>query len=342
VINGLDKSLFFVAEISGNHHGNLSRCLELISLAKKSGASAVKFQSFSPSKMTLDLDTPDFRVSNDHPLWGGRKLIDLYRETHTPESWFPELFDHSRNLGIIPFSTPFDCESVDFLESLDCSMYKIASLETGDLRLIEKVLQTGKPVLVSTGATHLDEMREIWELSRSLKKENLIFLLCTSSYPSSPMDAHVRRLELLKSEFGGAVGLSDHTLGIGTSLAAISLGAVIIERHFTDSRKNGGLDASFSLEPSEFENLVKEGNSAYQSLGSSDWGISESETESRRLRRSIYISKNVNKGELVDEFNIASIRPGGGLAPKYLKQVLGKKFNDNYQIGTPLRLEQLI
>jgi N-acetylneuraminate synthase len=194
---------------------------------------------------------------------------------------------------------------------------------------------------VSTGATHLDEIREIWELSRNLKKENIIFLLCTSSYPSSPWDAHIRRIELIKSEFGGTVGISDHTLGIGTSIAAISLGAVIIERHFTDSRKNGGLDAEFSLEPNEFKNLVKEGSSAYQSLGSRDWRISESEAESRRLRRSLYISKNVKMGETVDESNIASIRPGGGLPPKFLKHVLGKKFNENYQVGTPLSFEQL-
>lgn len=336
-----NKSLFFVAEISGNHHGDLTRCLNLISQAKDAGANAVKFQSFSPDKMTLDLESPDFKVSRDHPLWGGKKLIDLYRKTHTPESWFPKLFEHSRSLDLIPFSTPFDCESVDYLESLGCSIYKIASLETGDLKLIEKVLLTGKPVLLSTGATYLDEIKEIWELAKKIKNTNLIFLLCTSAYPASPRDAHVSRLKLLKTEFGETVGISDHTLGIGTSIAAISLGATIIERHFTDSREKGGLDADFSLEPSEFKNLVIEGTAAHQSIGSKEWKISDSEAESRRLRRSLYICKNVTSGEIITKENIASIRPGGGLSPSYLDKVLGKKFNANYPIGTPLKFEQI-
>ena len=331
----------FVAEISGNHLGNLNHCLDLISIAKDSGANAVKFQTFIPEKMTLDIDLPDFRVSNEHTLWGGQKLIDLYRQTTTPLEWHKELFSHTRNLGLIPFSTPFDLESVDLLESLDCSVYKIASLESSDITLIKKVAQTMKPVIISTGATYFEEIQDAVDTCLSVGNENITLLVCTSAYPALPADANLNRIETLKKNFKVSVGISDHTLGIGTSIAAITLGATVVERHFTDSRHSGGLDAAFSLEPHEFKMLTIEGKSAFQSLGRKEWLITNSENESRRLRRSLYIIKDVSKGEKVSLSNISAIRPGFGISPKYLDSVIGKKFNGIYKKGLPLSFEIL-
>ena len=330
---------FFVAEISGNHNGDLDRCLNLISLAKNSGADAVKFQTFTPESMTLDIELPEFKVSNDHILWGGKKLIELYRESVTPKEWFPKLFKHARNLGIMAFSTPFDVDSVDFLETLGCPVYKVASLETGDLNLIKRIIQTGKPMIVSTGATLMNEINDIWELCQKENYKDVVFLICTSSYPAMPGDAHLRRLEILKTSFSNLVGISDHTLGIGTAIAAISLGATVVEKHFTDSRLIEGLDSKFSMEPDEFKSLVEQGKIAFESLGGRNWDITKSESESRRLRRSLYISTDVYKNEVVTLANIISIRPGYGLPPKYLSEILGKRFTNNFQRGTALKLE---
>jgi N-acetylneuraminate synthase len=332
---------FFVAEISGNHNGDLKRCLDLITLAKDSGADAVKFQTFKPESMTLDIDSPEFKVSKDHVLWGNKKLIDLYRESVTPRDWFPKLFKHAEMLGIMAFSTPFDIESVDYLETLGCPVYKIASLETSDLNLIQRIIETKKPLIVSTGATLFNEINDIWELCRKENYKDIVFLVCTSSYPAVPSDAHLRRLEVLKTSFSNLVGISDHTLGIGTAIAAISLGAKVVEKHFIDSRSNGGLDSQFSMEPHEFKTLVEQGKIAYSSLGSSEWAISKSELESRRLRRSLYIATDVCKSDLVTQSNIVSIRPGYGLAPKYLKEILGKKFKSDFPRGTALKLEYI-
>lgn len=332
---------FFVAEISGNHNGDLDRCLNLISLAKNSGADAVKFQTFTPESMTLDIDLPEFKISNEHVLWGGKKLIELYRESVTPKEWFPKLFKHATDLGIMAFSTPFDVDSVDYLETLDCPVYKVASLETGDLNLIKRIIQTRKPMIVSTGATLMNEINDIWELCQRENYKDVVFLICTSSYPAMPSDAHLNRLEILKTSFSKLVGISDHTLGIGTAIAAISLGATVVEKHFIDSRSIEGLDSKFSMEPDEFKTLVEQGKIAFESLGSSNWAITNSESESRRLRRSLYISTDVCKNEVVTQANIVSIRPGYGLPPKYLSEILGKRFTGNFTRGTALKLEHV-
>jgi pseudaminic acid synthase len=335
-MNPAVKKIEFVAEISGNHLGSISRAKELIKAASDSGATAVKFQTYTADTMTLDLET--LKVSSGHKLWGDRKLYDLYKEAHTPWDWHSELFDLCRSLNMIPFSSPFDLSAVDFLESLNVNMYKIASLETGDHSLIKRVAETGKPIMISTGATEWQEIKDLVDVVKKTGNRNLTLLLCTSSYPTDPIDTHINRLSLLKKHFKVNVGLSDHTLGIGVSIAAIALGAMVIEKHLTLNRTDGGPDSAFSLEPKEFKSLVDEGKKAFESLGKAEWQISESEKESRRLRRSLYIVKNVKKGELVSSENLKAIRPGEGCSPKYLNTLLGKTYKENYDLGTPMNI----
>ena len=331
---------FFVAEISANHLGNLERAHHLIEAAAGANANAVKFQTYTADTMTLNLDS--LAVSANHALWGGKKLFDLYQEAHTPWEWHSELFSHALSLGLIPFSSPFDSSAVEFLEKLNCPIYKIASLESGDLELIKEVGRTGKPTIISTGATQLDEIEEAVSAFLSTGNEDLTLLVCTSSYPAEPNEAHLNRISTLKNAFSVNVGISDHTLGIGVSIAAIALGATVIEKHITLKRSDGGHDSAFSMEPSEFEQLVLEGNNAKLSLGNLEWKIMDSESESRRLRRSLYVVSDVLMGEVLSPINIRAIRPGAGLKPKYFNEVIGRKFNKNLKAGTPLSLEDLV
>ena len=324
----------FVAEVSANHLGSLERALAIIEAAAASGATAVKFQTYTADTMTLNLD--HFLVSNDNKLWGGRNLYELYKEAHTPWEWHPNLFSRCRELGVIPFSSPFDSTAVDFLESLDAPMYKIASLESGDHQLIRKVSETGKPLIISTGATYWDEIEELVEVVKQTGNHDLTLLVCTSSYPSDPKDAHIKRMNLIKERLGVKVGLSDHTLGIGVSVAAVALGACVIEKHITLRRSDGGADAAFSLEPEEFMELVKEGRAAHESLGNSEWSIQESEKESRRSRRSLYVVENVKSGDLITSENLRAIRPGEGVPPKYYLDFIGKRFAKDIKAGTPM------
>jgi N-acetylneuraminate synthase len=324
----------FVAEISGNHLGSFERAKKLIVQAAESGATAVKLQTYTPDTMTLNLKS--FKVSDQHNLWGGKSLYDLYSEAFTPWEWHAELFELITKLGLIPFSTPFDISAVEFLESLNTPIYKIASLESGDHGLIKAIAQTNKPIIASTGATNLEEIDELVDLVKTSGNNDLTLLVCTSAYPAMPKDANLLRLKFLNERYKLKVGLSDHTLGIGVSLAAIALGATVIEKHFTLCRKDGGPDSAFSLEPQEFKLLVEEGFKAHSSLGSRDWNISKSEYESRSLRRSLYIVKNVKKGELITHDNLRAIRPGQGCAPKLLESLLGKYYTDDFSIGTPM------
>lgn len=333
--------LNFIAEISGNHLGSLERCLGLIESAAKSGATSVKFQTFLPESMTLDIDKDEFKVSEEHPLWGGEKLIDLYRQTQTPYSWHKEMFECAIANGITPFSTPFDTHSVDFLEDIGCSLYKIASLESSDLQLIKYVASTQKPIIISTGATTFDEVSDAVEACLTVGNKNITLLVCTSSYPATPADANLRRLELLKNTFGTQVGLSDHTLSNGVSIAAIALGATVIEKHFTTSRNDGGPDSAFSSEPHEFEALVKEGMDAWLSIGDGVWSATDSEAESRRLRRSLYLKTDAHTGDYLTAENIVAVRPGYGVSPKYFEFLLGKKLAGDYLAGTPISFEML-
>jgi len=336
VVNNESKPLF-VAEISGNHNGSLARARDLVCAAAASGAGAVKFQTYTAETMTLDIE--DFSISDDHPLWGGRRLYNLYEEAHTPWEWHQELFELCRSLGVIPFSSPFDITAVDFLESLNAPMYKIASLETSDLRLIRTVAETGKPLIISTGATEWSEIQDLVDVVRLTGNLQLTLLVCTSSYPSLPKDAHIKRMRNLRESFDVGVGLSDHTLGLGASIAAIALGATVIEKHFTLKRSDGGADAAFSMEPEEFQTLVREGISAHEALGKSEWSMQASEKESRRLRRSLFISADVQQGEEVNFSNVRAIRPGYGLDAKFYNEIQGRIFKGVFKKGTPLTLE---
>ena len=327
---------FFIAEISANHLGSFSRAKDLVIAAADAGATAVKFQTYTADTMTLNIDS--LRISKDHELWGGRTLYELYEEAHTPWDWHSELFELCRRLNVIPFSSPFDLTAVNFLESLDCPIYKIASLETSDHALIKKVAETGKPMIVSTGATTWEEIKDLVELIKKTGNTNLTLLVCTSSYPANPVDSHLNRISTIKKFFEVEVGLSDHTLGIGVSLAAIGMGAKIIEKHLTLKRSDGGPDAAFSLEPNEFKNLVEEGNRAFSSLGNSEWSIQNSEKESRRLRRSLYITEDVKAGDKITVSNLRAIRPGEGCSPKFLQDLLGKRYVRNFSMGTPMDL----
>ena len=331
------RGVLFIAEISANHLGSLERAKNLVREAARIGATAVKFQTYTADTMTLNIQ--EFSVSEGHELWGGKRLYELYREAHTPWNWHQELFKLSRDLGLIPFSSPFDLSAVEFLESLDCPMYKIASLETGDHALIRSAALTGKPLIISTGATEWDEIVELVKVVHETGNKNLTLLVCTSSYPAVPTDAHIRRIQEIREKLDVKVGLSDHTLGIGVSLAAIGLGAVAIEKHLTLRRSDGGADSAFSMEPSEFQNLVSEGKDAFQALGDKNWTIQDSEKESRRLRRSLYIVKDIKAGEILTAENIRAIRPGEGCSPKYYDQLLGKRFKNDAKMGTPLRVQ---
>lgn len=326
--------VLFIAEVSANHLGSLERAKKIVVAAARAGATAIKFQTYTADTMTLDID--NFKVSDEHELWGGRRLHSLYQEAHTPWEWHPELFNLCRELNVLPFSSPFDLSAVEFLESLNAPMYKIASLETGDHRLIRAVAETGKPLIISTGATELNEIDDLVGVVQQTGNKDLTLLVCTSSYPSNPADAHLNRIATLRSRYGVKVGLSDHTLGIGVSIAAVALGAVAIEKHITLHRKDGGADGAFSMEPEEFAILVKEGTSAFQALGNSEWSMQESEKESRRLRRSLYVVKDVKAGDVVSHENVKAIRPGGGCAPKLLEGMIGKKFHEDFVMGTPM------
>lgn len=333
------QNIFFIAEVSANHLGSLKRAHQLVDAAADAGASAVKFQTYTADTMTLDL--PELSVIEGHQLWGGRTLYSLYQEAMTPWDWHPELFEHCRERGVIPFSSPFDRSAVEFLESLDAPLYKIASLESSDHELIKLVGETGKPVIASTGATEFYEIESLVKVFHATGNRDLTLLVCTSSYPAEPSEAHIRRMKTLSDAFGVKVGLSDHTLGIGVSVAAIALGATAIEKHITLKRSDGGADGAFSMEPSEFKMLVEEGNNASVALGDSRWAIQESEAESRRLRRSLYIVQDVNKGDVATTSNVRAIRPGAGCSPALLGDLLGNKFVNSYTIGTPLTPDKL-
>lgn len=320
----------FIAEISANHLGSLRRAHDLIDLAGQCGASAVKLQTYKPETMTLNMS--DFSVSKDHGLWGGINLFELYQEAMTPWEWHSELFEHANQLGLEAFSSPFDFTSVDFLEELDCPIYKIASLETGDVDLIAYAASKGKRMIISTGASTLEEIENAVNAAENVR-EKLTLLVCTSSYPSDARDAHLSRIFTLKDKFNVDIGISDHTLGIGVSIAAIALGATVVEKHLTVKRSDGGHDAAFSLEPDEFKLLVEEGNKAAVALGSPEWSIQDSERESRRLRRSLFIVQAVKKGEVASRENIKALRPNVGGSILDINHILGKRFTRDFSAG---------
>lgn len=335
----MNPSPLFIAEISANHLGSLARAHALIDAAAKAGASAVKFQTYTPDTMTH----PNIKhtIESEHALWGSRNLYDLYKEAMTPWEWHRELFKHCHEVGVIPFSSPFDLSAVEFLESLEAPMYKIASLESSDLELIRAVATTGKPTIMSTGATEWHEIEKGVETFKKFSSAKLTLLVCTSSYPAHPKDANIARMETLRNHFKVAVGISDHSLGIGVSLAAVVLGAEAIEKHLTLKRSDGGADGAFSMEPQEFAQLVSESHSAREAVGSTEWKLSPSENSSRALRRSLFVVEDVKCGEKLNLKNVKALRPALGEHPSMLPNLVGKTFTQDFIAGTPLINEMI-
>lgn len=327
---------FIIAEMSGNHNGSLDRALKLVEAAAASGADAIKLQTYTAETMTLDLQDGDFLISDPKSLWSGRTLYSLYEEAHTPWDWHEPIFRKARELGIVPLSTPFDASAVSLLEELEVEAYKIASFENIDLALIREVASKGKPVIISTGLASVSEIAEAVNTARENGCENLTLLKTTSSYPASPENSNLLTIPHMKTLFRCSVGISDHTLGIGAALAAVALGASVIEKHLTLDRSDGGVDSSFSMTPDELSLLVRESKNASLSLGEISYGPSKEEMGSFVFRRSLYITSDMKKGEELSQTNLRAIRPGFGLAPKYLETVIGKKVNQDIVAGTRL------
>ncbi len=324
---------FIIAEMSGNHNQSLERALEIIDVIADAGADAVKLQTYTADTITIK---NVYTINDKKSLWYGRDLYDLYQEAHTPWEWHEALFKRAKEKGIICFSTPFDETAVDFLEELGNPIYKIASFEVNHIPLLEYIAKTGKPVIISTGASTLDEISEAVAVLKNNGCNDLTLLKCTSTYPASPEDSNLLTIPDMVKKFNCNIGLSDHTMGIGVSLAAIALGANVIEKHFCLSRTEGGVDSSFSLEPQELKMLVNEAKRAYLSLGEINYKILENEKSSRIFKRSIYASKDIKKGDKFTEDNIKIIRPSFGLEPKYFKSKLGKISEVDYKKGDPV------
>lgn len=332
---------FIVAELSGNHQQDYNLAEKMIEAAAAAGADAIKLQTYTAQTMTLDVDHDDFMVNENNSLWKGESLFKLYSKAATPWEWHQPLFDKAKALGMIAFSSPFDVTAVDFLESLDVPCYKIASFENNDIPLIKKVAQTGKPVIVSTGMASKHEIDELLSTIRATGNKQILLLKCTSNYPADASDSHLATLPDMLHRYHCLVGLSDHTSGISVSLAGVALGACLIEKHFVLDRQAGGVDAAFSLQPDELTALVTESEKIYQAIGRVQYGGSENEQQSKKYRRSIYCSQTIKKGETLSEQNIKVIRPGFGLAPKYYRQLLGSRANQDIAIGTALQWELL-
>ena len=336
---GPDHQPYVIAELSANHNGSLDTALRIIEAAKQAGADAVKLQTYRPDTITLDCDSDEFRISGG--LWDGRTLYDLYQEAHMPWEWHKPLFDHARSLGITIFSSPFDTTAVDLLEDLGAPAYKIASFEAVDLPLIRYAASTGKPLIISTGMADAEEIAEAIAAARDGGCRELAILHCVSGYPAPPEDYNLRTIPDMIERFGLVTGLSDHTLDNTTAIASVALGASIIEKHFTLDRSGGGPDDSFSLEPAEMAALCAGAKTAWQALGRIDYGRKSSEQGNVQFRRSLYFVKDLKAGEVITADAVRSVRPGFGLAPKYLDAVLGKRVNQDAAANTPVRLELL-
>jgi N-acetylneuraminate synthase len=338
---GLNHPPFVIAEMSGNHNQSLERALEIVEAVAETGAHALKIQTYTPDTMTIDLDEREFHISDSKSLWAGTSLYKLYGEAYTPWEWHKPIFDRARELGIIPFSTPFDGTAVDFLENLDVPCYKIASFENTDIPLIRRVAATGKPLIISTGMATAAELDEAVTAARDAGCKDLILLKCTSTYPATAENTNILTIPHLRKLFGCEVGLSDHTMGVGVSVASVALGATVIEKHFTISRADGGVDSAFSMEPAEMSQLVLETERAWQSLGRVSYGATEAEKKSLQYRRSLYVVKDIKKGDVLTNENVRAIRPGLGLPTKYLVNVLGKTVRHEIKRGTALSWDLL-
>ena len=340
---GQDHPPFVIAEMSGNHNQSLDRALAIVEAAAKAGAHALKLQTYTADTMTLDIDEGEFYIEDPNSLWKGASLHKLYQLAYTPWEWHAPIFKRANELGMLAFSTPFDESAVDFLESLNVPCYKIASFENTDLPLIRKVAATGKPMIISTGMASVAELDESVRTAREAGCKDLILLKCTSTYPATPENTNIRTIPHLRDLFGTEVGLSDHTMGTGVSVASVALGATVIEKHFTLSRAEGGVDSAFSMEPAEMASLVLESERAWQALGRITYGAASAQEEKSKVyRRSLYISRDLQAGEILDATSVRAIRPGLGLAPKFIDMVMGKAVKRDVKRGTPVSWDLLL
>jgi N-acetylneuraminate synthase len=334
---GLGHAPFVIAEMSANHNQSLERALEIVDAAATAGAHGLKIQTYTADTMTLDLDEGEFHIDDPKSLWKGTSLYKLYGEAHTPWDWHKPIFERARARGLIPFSTPFDESAVEFLERLGAPCYKIASFENIDLPLIRRVAATGKPLIISTGMATAAELDEAVGAARQAGCNDLVLLKCTSTYPATPENTNLSTIPHLRALFGCEVGLSDHTMGVGVSVASVALGATVIEKHFTLNRADGGVDSTFSMEPTELAALVTETKRAWQALGGVSYGLIEAEKKSLVFRRSLYICQDLQPGDVLTPKNLRAIRPGLGLPPKFIDQLLGKRVVRSVRRGTPAR-----
>lgn len=327
-------SPYIIAEMSANHNGSIDKAFKIIEAAKAAGADAVKMQTYTPDTITLNCESEDFRIHGG--LWDGRTLYDLYQEAHTPWDWHKPLFEYARKLGITIFSSPFDNTAVDLLEDLNAPAYKIASFENIDLPLIRRVAATGKPMIMSTGMATAGEIDEAVRAAREAGCRELVLLKCTSTYPATAANTNICTIPHMRTLFGCEVGLSDHTMGCGVSVAATALGATVIEKHFTLRRADGGVDSSFSMEPQELRQLREETERAWQAVGQVSYGPTEAELKSLAFRRSLYIAQDIKAGNVLTRENLRCVRPGFGLAPKHLDSLLGQRIGRDVLAGTPM------
>jgi len=332
---------FIIAEMSGNHNQSLDKALKIVDAAAEAGAHGIKIQTYTADTMTIPHNKGLFYIDDPKSLWHGKTLYELYEIAYTPWDWHKPIFDRAKEKGLIPFSTPFDISSVDFLESLNVPVYKIASFENKDWPLLKKIASTGKPIIMSTGASKLSDIAESVNILRENGCVDLVLLKCTSTYPASAKDTNLLTIPHMRKLFNCYTGLSDHTRGIGVSLGSVALGAKVIEKHFTLNRSDGGVDSAFSIEPEELKSLVIESERAWEALGGVKYDILNEEKSSLRFKRSIYVVKNIKAGEVFTIENIRIIRPGDGLEPKYYNTILGKVSKKNLAIGTPINWESL-
>lgn len=338
---GQQHKPFIIAEMSGNHNQSLERALHLVDLAAEAGVDAVKLQTYTADTMTLNIHEGEFMIEAEDNLWKGESLYSLYEKAYTPWEWHEAIFQRCEERGILGFSSPFDATAVDFLEQLNVPAYKIASFENIDLPLIKKVAETGKPIIISTGLASIAELDEAVRTVRATGNEQLILLKCTSTYPASPENTNIATIPHMRELFDVEVGLSDHTMGVGVSVGAVILGATVIEKHFTTSRAEGGVDAAFSMEPAELKMLVEETERAWQSIGEVKYGPTAAECSSLEHRRSLYIKQDIQAGERLTKEHIQSIRPGHGLPPKYFDTLIGREVKQDVTKGTALTWELL-
>ena len=327
---------YLIAEMSGNHNQSLQRALEIVDAAAAAGADAIKLQTYTADTMTLNVRTSGFVIEDPKSLWNGRQLYDLYAEAHTPWDWHAPIMERAAAKGLHCFSSPFDETAVDFLESIGAPAYKIASFENTDLPLIRKVAGTGRPVIISTGMATVAEIDEAVQTARAAGCTQIILLKCTSTYPATPETTNIRTIPNMRETFGCEVGLSDHTMGTGVAVASVALGVCLIEKHFTLSRGDGGVDSAFSMEPDEFRQLRQESERAWLALGEVTYGGTQSEEKSRAFRRSLYVSQDVKAGDTLNASNVRVVRPGFGLAPRFRDMVLGRRVARDAPAGTPI------